>query len=113
MHQWEKNCPRKPSLERGKQLKQLLDDLNKRKADLEKELRFQVEQLKQLGKPRSLLNPFGVSAEVIDSKRIEIWATKMDMGDVERELSHAISNFKQWQKEARTSAAWQENPQTI
>ena len=36
----------------------------------------------------------------------------MDMGDVERELSHAISNFKQWQKEARASAAWQENPQT-
>jgi hypothetical protein len=79
---------------------------------LEKKLRSQQQELQELGQPRSLLNPFGVKAEVIEAKNIEIWATKMDIGDIEIQLSHVISDLTQWQKQARTYLAWRESPQT-
>ena len=110
--QWKKNCPEQPSLERGEELKQLLDDLQKQKANLEKELLAQVQELERLGKPRSLLNPFGVSAEEIDNKRIEIRETRTALYGIEFQLRSARENFEQWQQKVRNYQAWQEAPPT-
>jgi 2'-5' RNA ligase len=112
VNQWQKTCPTEPKLELGQSYRKCIDSLNKQKAYLERKLRSIVEELKQLGKPRSLLNPFGVKAEVIEGKRLEIWSTKMALSDIKLQLSQTEANFKQWHKEARTYLAWLENPQT-
>jgi hypothetical protein len=113
VEQWKKTCPKEPSWDRGESSQKRIDELNQQKAYLEKKLRSQQQELQELGQPRSLLNPFGVKAEVIEAKNLEIWATKMAIGDIERKLSHVWADFTQWQKQARTYLDWRENPQNI
>ncbi len=112
IEEWKKTCPREPSLHKGEQLKQQLDSLKQEKAKTIKQLRQQQKELKQLGQPRSLLNPFGVNAEVIDALKFDIGTTQIALSNLERQLSGQDAKFKQWQKEARAYLSWRENPQT-
>ncbi|CCQ69886.1 hypothetical protein CWATWH0402_1156 [Crocosphaera watsonii WH 0402] len=112
IEEWKKTCPRELSLHKGEQLKQQLDSLKQEKAKTIKQLRRQQKELKQLGQPRSLLNPFGVNAEVIDALKFDIGTTQIALSNLERQLSGQDAKFKQWQKEARAYLSWRESPQT-
>ena len=112
IEEWKKTCPRELSLHKGEQLKQQLDSLKQEKAKTIKQLRQQQKELKQLGQPRSLLNPFGVNAEVIDALKFDIGTIQIALSNLERQLSGQDVKFKQWQKEARAYLSWRENPQT-
>jgi hypothetical protein len=54
-----------------------------------------------LGKPRSLFNPFGVGADVIENKQIDISRTRSGIYNLESQLKYVLSDFQQWQKQAR------------
>ncbi|MEA5536867.1 MobF family relaxase [Crocosphaera sp. XPORK-15E] len=112
IEEWKKTCPREPSLHQGEQLKQQLDTLKQEKAKTIKQLRQQQKELGELGQPRSLLNPFGVKAEVIDALKLDIGTTQIVLSNLERQLSQADAKFKKWQKEARAYLSWRENPKT-
>jgi hypothetical protein len=108
VEQWKKTRPKEPSLDRGESVKKRIDDLNQQRAFLEKKL----PQLELQLKPRSLLNPFGVRAELIEEKQNSLLETKMALSDIKLQLDRVQADFKQWQKGARAYLAWQEDPQT-
>ena len=112
VEQWKKTRRKEPSLDRGESVKKRIDDLNQQRDFLEKKLPQLELQLKLLGKPRSLLNPFGVKAELIEEKQDSLRETKMALSDIKLQLSRVQADFKQWQKEARAYLAWLEDPQT-
>ncbi|GFE71721.1 MobF family relaxase [Chroococcus sp. FPU101] len=112
VEQWKKTCPPEPSLHKGKSLKKRIDELNQLKARKEKQLKIEQQELKELGQPRSLLNPFGVRAEVIEEKQYEISLTRMAQSDIGRQISQAEADFKAWQQKARAYLTWLKDAKT-
>lgn len=66
LSQWQKESPRKPDGNYGRNKNQQIERLKKEKESQLKQFKLQKRELDSLGKPRSILNPFGVSAEVIE-----------------------------------------------
>ena len=112
LSQWQKDNPNKPSWNYGQSLHQKIEQLKKEKTQLGKRLRLQELELKRLGKPRSLFNPFGVSADVIEDKQIEISRTRSRIYDTESQLGYVLPDFQRWQKKARAYLAWDESKET-
>jgi ATP-dependent exoDNAse (exonuclease V) alpha subunit len=112
LSQWQKESPKKPNGHYGQSKHQQIERFKQEKAQLEKQLGLQKLELEKLGKPRSLLNPFGVSADVIEDKQIEIGRTRSGIYDLESQLKYVLSDFQQWQKQARAYLAWDESKST-
>ena len=112
VERWKKNRRPQPNLVRGENLIQRIDELSQQKAKREKQLLLQERELEELGQPRSLLNPFGVSESVIDGKRTEIAEARTALYDIEFQLLRSRESFQQWQQEVSTYQAWRENPKT-
>ena len=72
LSQWQKASPKKPNGNYGRNKNQQIERFKKQEQSQLKQLKLLEAQLEQLGKPRSILNPFGVSADVIEDKQIEI-----------------------------------------
>lgn len=103
---WRKSRPREPVESYGEMLKNRVIELTQQKAELEAEHRLQANELALLGKPRSLFNPFGPSAETLDYKQQMLSHTQANIRDVERNLSSARTIFKAWQQEAKHYLDW-------
>lgn len=63
---WRKTRPHEPVESYGERLKDRVIELKQQKAELEIKHQLQSDELALLGKPRSLFNPFGPSAETLD-----------------------------------------------
>ena len=103
---WSKTRPREAVESHGERLKNKVIELKQQKAKLETEHRLQTDELALLGKPRSLFNPFGSSAEILDYKQQMLSHTQANIRDVERNLSSARTTFKAWQQEAKHYLEW-------
>ncbi|MGL6340633.1 MAG: MobF family relaxase, partial [Waterburya sp.] len=112
LSQWQKESPKKPDGHYGQNKHQRIERFKQEKARLGKQLRLQELELEKLGKPRSLLNPFGVGADVIEDKQIEIGRTRSGIYSLESQLKYVLSDFQQWQKQARAYLAWDEEKST-
>ena len=112
LSQWQKESPKKPSGNYGRSLHQQIERLETKKESQLKQLKLQKQELDSLGKPRSILNPFGVSADVIEDKRIEIQRTRSSIYVTESDLKYVVPDFQQWQKQTRAYLAWDESRST-
>ncbi|MGL5880396.1 MAG: MobF family relaxase, partial [Xenococcaceae cyanobacterium] len=112
LSQWQKESPKKPNGHYGQSKHQQIERFKQEKAQLEKRLKLQELELEKLGKPRSILNPFGVSADVIENKQIEIARTRSGIYDLESQLRYVLPDFQRWQKQARAYLAWDEEKST-
>jgi hypothetical protein len=112
VEQWQKNRPTEPSIELGESYQKRIENLNRQKANLENQWCSGVEELKQLGKPRSLLNPFGVKAEIIEEKQNSLLKTRAALNNIKIQLDRTQKDLTLWQQKARVYQAWSENPHT-
>jgi Relaxase/Mobilisation nuclease domain len=112
VEQWQKNRPTEPKVELGKSYQKRIENLNRQKANLENQWRKKAEELKQLGKPRSLLNPFGVKAEIIEEKQNSLFKTRANLNNIKLQLDQTQKDLTLWQQKARVYLAWYENPHT-
>jgi conjugative relaxase-like TrwC/TraI family protein len=109
---WQKKRPREPVQVYGEGLLKRVIDLKQQKADWEKQQQQQADELAHLGKPRSLFNPFGPSADWLRDKQLSLSQTIAARRDVDRQLSNASATFKAWQQEAKQYLDWQNSPHT-
>ncbi|MEY2833521.1 MAG: hypothetical protein RLZZ574_2780 [Cyanobacteriota bacterium] len=112
LSQWQKDSPNKPNGHYGQSKHQQIERLNKEKTQLDKQLKLQKLELEKLGNPRSLFNPFGVSADVIEDKQIEIARTHSEIYQTARQLRYVLPDFQRWQQQARAYLAWDEEKST-
>ncbi len=77
-----------------------------------KQLKLQKLELEKLGKPRSILNPFGVSADVIEDKQIEIQRTRSSIYNTASQIRYVLPDFQRWQEKARAYLTWDESEST-
>jgi conjugative relaxase-like TrwC/TraI family protein len=112
LSQWQKDSPNKPNGRYGQSKHQQIERLNKEKTQLDKQLKLQKLELEKLGNPRSLFNPFGVSADVIEDKQIQIERTRSEIYQTESQLKYVLPDFQRWQQQARAYLAWDEEKST-
>lgn len=112
LQQWQESRPYKPFLSHGQQLKQDLEAQQQRRAHYQQVQQQASQTLAQLGKPRSLLNPFGPSPERIRIYQDQLREAQVNLWEIERTLPHAQHTFERWQQEARTYLSWQQDPNT-
>lgn len=112
LSQWQKESPKKPNWNYGQNKHQQLEQLNKEKTQLDKQLKLQKRELDSLGKPRSILNPFGVSASVIEDKQIEIQRTRSEIYNTQSQIRYVLPDFQRWQEKARAYLTWDESKLT-
>jgi hypothetical protein len=108
----QKTRPPEPKVELAKSYQKRIENLNRQKANLENQWRKKALELKQLGKPRSLLNPFGVKAEIIEEKQNSLLKTRADLNNIKLQLDQTQKDLTLWQQKARVYLAWSENPHT-
>ena len=77
----------------------------------ERRINTQIQELNQLS-PRSLLNPFGVSSDIIEQKKTQIRLNQSKLKDIERKLTTANDNLERWQKKVQVYQDWHTSPQT-
>ncbi|MEN9517424.1 MAG: hypothetical protein RLZZ381_12 [Cyanobacteriota bacterium] len=112
LSQWQKDSPNKPNGHYGQSKHQQIERLNQEKTQLDKQLKLQKLELEKLGNPRSLFNPFGVSADVIEDKQLEIERTRSEIYHTESQLKYVLPDFQRWQQQARAYFAWDEEKST-
>ena len=89
-----------------------INRLEKLKASGERRIDYQLLELEQLGNPRSLLNPFGVSSEIVEQKKTCIKLNKSKLKNIERELTTANDNLDKWQQKVQAHQDWCSSPKT-
>ena len=112
LSQWQKESPKKPNWNYGQSKHQQIERLKKQEQSQREQLKLQKQELDSLGKPRSILNPFGVSTGVIEDKQIEIARTRSSLYNTESNIKYVLPDFQQWQKQARAYLAWDESKLT-
>ncbi|ACK74122.1 conjugative relaxase domain protein (plasmid) [Gloeothece citriformis PCC 7424] len=112
VQEWLSSAPREPSLNKEKALRSEIEELQHHQIKLNKQLVTQKQESLQLGEPRSLFNPFGVSKEIIDNQLQKIQLTSSLLHDIEFELKKTKNSFQKWQSEAKAYSLWEENPKT-
>ena len=112
LSQWQKESPKKPSGNYGRNLHQQIERLETEKESQFKQLSLQKLELDSLGKPRSILNPFGVGADVIEEKQREIKEIRWKIYNTESQIEYVRPDFQRWQKQARAYLAWDESEST-
>ena len=112
LSQWQKESPKKPSWNYGRNKNQQIERFKKQEQSQLKQLKLLEAQLEKLGQPRSILNPFGVSADVIENKQIEIERTRSSIYNTQSQIRCVLPDFQRWQKQARAYLAWDESEST-
>ena len=112
LSQWQKESPRKPDGNYGRNKNQQIERLKKQEQSQLKQLKLLEAQLEKLGKTRSILNPFGVSANIIENKQIEIQRTRSSIYNTQSQIRCVLPDFQRWQKQARAYLAWDESEST-
>jgi conjugative relaxase-like TrwC/TraI family protein len=112
LSQWQKESPTKPDWNYGRHKNEQIKRLEKEKESQLKQLNLQKLELEKLGKPRSILNPFGVSADVIEDKRREIGGIRSEIYNTARRIRCVLPDFQRWQKQARAYLTWDESEST-
>ncbi|MDJ0571770.1 MAG: relaxase/mobilization nuclease domain-containing protein [Pleurocapsa sp. MO_192.B19] len=109
---WHKKRPREPRREIIQSIQTEIYRLKRLLASGEQKINYQKRELEQLGNPRSLLNPFGVSSEIIEQQKARIQLNQSKLKDIERELTTANNNLDKWQKKAQAYQDWCSSPKT-
>ena len=112
LSQWQQESPKKPDWNYGQNKHQRIERLKKQEQSQREQLKLQKLELESLGKPRSILNPFGVSASVIEDKQIEIDLTRSSIYDTQSQLRYVLPDFQRWQSKARAYLTWDESKLT-
>ena len=112
LSQWQKESPKKPNWNYGQSKHQQIERLKKQEQSQRSQLKLQKQELDSLGKPRSILNPFGVSADVIEDKQIEIQRTRSSIYNTQSQIRYVLPDFQRWQKQARAYLTWDESEST-
>ena len=112
LSQWQKESPKKPDWNYGQNKHYSIEQFKKQEQLQLKQLKLQKRELDSLGKPRSILNPFGVSADVIEHKQIEIERTRSSIYNTQSQIKYMLPDFQRWQKQARAYLAWDESKST-
>ena len=89
-----------------------INRLKRLKVSGEQRIDYQEQELKQLGNPRSLLNPFGVSSDVIEQKETQIRLNQSKLKDIQRKLTTANNNLEKWHSKATAFSDWCSSPKT-
>lgn len=112
LKQWQKSRPYEPVLAQGQRLKQQIEQLQQRQAHYQQVEHRETQTLAQLGKPRSLLNPFGPSAERIRTHQDQLRQAQVNLLNIKQALNQARPPFKKWQQEVNNFLAWKQDPTT-
>ena len=112
LSQWQKESPKKPNGNYGRNLHQQIEQLEKQEELQLKQLKLLEAQLEKLGKPRSILNPFGAMSHVIENQQIEISRTRSEIYNTASQLRYVLPDFQRWQKQARAYLTWDESEST-
>ena len=112
VNSWYNSRPREPIREVMNSIQTNINSLKRQSISVKRKVFIQELELEQLGSPRSLLNPFGVSRDVIEAKEALIRLHWSKLKDIERELTKAQQNLKQWHSEASAYQDWQSSPLT-
>ena len=111
VQKWLSSRPPEPSREIIQGLEIEINRLETLKVSAERRINYQKQQLEQLS-PRSLLNPFGVSSDLIEQKKTQIQLNQSKLKDIQRELTTANNNLKRWQKKVQVYQDWHTSPLT-
>ncbi len=109
--EWLKKRPPKPRQEVIQGIEIEINRLRRRLVSAERRISSQKQQLEQLS-PRSYLNPFGVSSEIIEQKKTQLRLNQSKLRDIQRELTTANNNLNQWQQKAIAYQEWHSSPLT-
>ncbi len=110
--EWLSKRPEEPRQEIMDSIETEVNRLKRLLASGERRINYQKLELEQLGSPRSLLNPFGVSPDLIEQKKTQIRLNQSKLKDIERELTKANNNLERWQKKAQVFQDWCSEPKT-
>ncbi|MGV2829333.1 hypothetical protein [Myxosarcina sp. GI1(2024)] len=111
VEKWLSSRPSEPKHEIIQSIETEIERLERLKKLGERRISSQKQQLEQLS-PRSLLNPFGVSSDVIEQKKTQIRLNQSKLKDIQRELATANNNQEKWQKKVQVYQDWHTSPQT-
>ena len=111
VQEWLSTRPPEPRQEIIQGIEIEINRLKRLLASGEQRISSQKQQLEQLS-PRSLLNPFGVSSDVIEQKETQIRLNQSKLRDIQRKLTTANNNLKRWQKKVQIYQDWHTSPQT-
>ena len=109
---WLSTRPPEPSREIISSIQTEINRLERLKTSGERRINAQIQELKQLGSPRSYFNPFGVSSDIIEQKKTQIRLNQSKLKDIERKLTTANDNLERWQKKVQVYQDWHTSPQT-
>ena len=109
---WLSTRPPEPSREIISSIQTEINRLERLKTSGERRINAQIQELKQLGSPRSYLNPFGVSSDIIEQKKTNIQLNRSKLKDIERKLTTANNNLERWQKKVQIYQDWHTSPRT-
>ncbi|MBE9044710.1 relaxase/mobilization nuclease domain-containing protein [Pleurocapsales cyanobacterium LEGE 10410] len=110
--QWLSTRPPEPRQEIIDSIQTDVSRLERLLASGKQRINYQKQELEQLGNPRSLLNPFGVSSDLIEQKKTQIRLNQSKLKDIERKLTTANNNLEKWQKKVQVYQDWHTSPQT-
>lgn len=109
--QWLSSRPPEPRQEIIDSIQTEINRLKRLLASGEQRINYQKQQLEQLS-PRSLLNPFGVSPDLIEQKKTNIQLNQSKLRDIQRELATANGNLEKWQKKVQVYQDWHTSTKT-
>ena len=109
---WLSSRPQQPRQDTIQGIQTEINRLKRQLASGERRINAQIQELKQLGSPRSYFNPFGVSSDTIEQKKTQIRLNQSKLKDIERKLTTANNNLKKWQKKVQVYQDWHTSPKT-
>ncbi|MEO0845726.1 MAG: relaxase/mobilization nuclease domain-containing protein [Cyanobacteria bacterium J06648_1] len=109
---WHKLRPREPRREIIDSIHARVNKLKRQSTLFKQKICIQKLELERLGSPRSLLNPFGVSSDVIEEKKAHIRLNQSKLKDIESDFTKASNNLDEWQEKAIAYQNWQSSPKT-
>ena len=112
VEKWRSLRPPEPRWEIIQGLEIEINRLKRRLVSGERKINYQKIELEQLGNPRSLLNPFGVSSDIIEQKETQIRLNQSKLRDIQRKLTTADNNLEKWHSIAQLFQDWCSEPKT-
>ena len=110
--EWLSKRPPEPRQEIIRGIEIEINKLKRRLVLGEQRINYQKLELEKLGSPRSLLNPFGVTRDVIEQKKTNIQLNQSKLKDIRRELTTANNNLEKWQQKVQIFQDWHTSTKT-
>ena len=111
VEKWLSSRPYEPKHEIIQSIETEIKRLKRLLTSGERRINAQIQELNQLS-PRSYLNPFGVSSEIIEQKKTQIRLNQSKLKDIQRKLTTSNDNLERWQKKVQVYQDWHTSPQT-